>query len=83
MITQIAQAANVAERSIYRDFGNWSMLVLHVEVDQQTIDAFAQNPDGRDVVVAVRETLDLIDQMMTPGATADAVRKLDLVEQHP
>lgn len=81
-ITQIAEAADVGERSIYRYFGNKSMLVLHDEIDQQTIDVFTEHIDRHTLVVAVRATLASIDEMLTPDVSADALRKLNIIDQH-
>ena len=82
-IAQIAQAADVGERSIYRYFGNKSMLVLHDEVDQQTIDTFTEHIDRHSLVVAVRATLDSIAHVLARDVSALALRKLNLVHQHP
>jgi AcrR family transcriptional regulator len=81
-VSEIAEQADVGERSIYRYFGTKPMIVLHDEIDQQTLDVFAHHVASLPVIEAVARTIDDVAPLFTDGAMDDARRRLDLVHQH-
>lgn len=81
-IADIARAADVGERSIYRYFGTKAMVVFYDEVDQHAIDTFAGHIRHHDLLAAVRDMLDDLEPMLTDEVTSDAVRRLRLVHHH-
>jgi AcrR family transcriptional regulator len=78
-VAEIASAADVGERSIYRYFGTKPMLVLHDEIDRHAIDTFAEAIRDHTLLDAVRATLTSIERLLTPDAAQDAVLRLELL----
>jgi AcrR family transcriptional regulator len=81
-IADIARAADVGERSIYRYFGSKPMLVFYDEIDQQAIDVFADRIRHQELLAAVAATLDDLEPMLTDEVMSDSLRRLRLVQQH-
>ena len=82
-VTQIAEAAEVGERSIYRYFGTMPMLLLYDEADVASIALFSERLESRPLLAAVTETLDDIGPLLHPDSTDEARRRLSHVDRHP
>lgn len=82
-VAQIAAAADVGERSVYRYFGTKPMLVFMDEIDHLAVDTFARHLGERDVVGAVRAMLDDIEPMLAAVALDESVRRLRLIHATP
>lgn len=81
-ISQIANAADIGERSIYRYFGTKPMLVLHDELDLVFIDVFADQVQRFTLIEAAHAAIDASDQLLEQGST-EALRRLALIHQYP
>lgn len=81
-IADIARAADVGERSIYRYFGTKAALVFYDDIDRHAIDVFADHIRHHEPLAAVRDMLDDLEPMFTDEVLSDSLRRLRLVHQH-
>lgn len=79
-MTEIAQAAEVGERSVYRYFGSKQGVVLYDEMDEVAIAAFGELVRSRPVLDAIRLALREADTAVDDAAMRLAVRKLQIID---
>ncbi|MCF3938718.1 TetR family transcriptional regulator [Gordonia sp. Z-3] len=79
-MTEIAQAAEVGERSVYRYFGSKQGVVLYDEMDEVAIAAFGELVRSRPVLDAIRLALREADVAVDDAAMHLAVRKLRIID---
>ncbi|MFI8773314.1 TetR/AcrR family transcriptional regulator [Gordonia sp. NPDC062954] len=79
-MTEIAQAAEVGERSVYRYFGSKQGVVLYDEMDEVAIAAFGELVRSRPVLHAIRLALREADVAVDDAAMHLAVRKLRIID---
>lgn len=85
-VAQVAAAADVAERTVYRHFGTKEGLVVHDEADDAFIGDVVRRARRVGALAAVAEALDALpgDAWSGPGApVADWLRKLRLLRGTP
>lgn len=80
-VAQIAEAAEVGERSVYRYFGTKQMLVLYDEIDERSLELLAEGMSRLPLLEAVRQALRSAEPLFTPEAIADALRKLRHIDR--
>ncbi len=81
-IADIAAAAEVGERSVYRYFGTKQDVLLYDEIDELVIAGLAANLRRAPVLEAVRLSIDDTAAMFTPEVMGDALRKLRLLDSN-
>lgn len=82
-IAQIADAAEVGERSVYRYFGSKPMLILYDEADVASLDALAERLRTLPLLDAVSQSLDDIAGLLSADRTDHARRRLRHVDLQP
>lgn len=79
-ITEIAEAAEVGERSVYRYFENKQGVVLYDEMDEVAIVAFAELVRSMPVLEAIRLALSAAADAVDDAAMHDGLRKLRIID---
>ncbi|MXP20333.1 TetR family transcriptional regulator [Gordonia sp. HNM0687] len=79
-ITEIAQAAEVGERSVYRYFGSKQGVVLYDEMDEVAIAAFTHLVRSMPALDAIRRALRAAADAVDDGAMHDGIRKLRIID---
>jgi len=82
-MAQIADAAGVGERSLYRYFGTKPMLLLHDEADVASLELLRERVGEQPLVDAVRAILEEITPLLSPESTDAARQRLRHVDRHP
>lgn len=81
-IAQVAAAADVSERSIYRYFGAKPMLILYDVTDTASLPMFREHLKNRSLLDALAHTLDDIAPLLDDAALHEARRRLAHIDRH-
>lgn len=81
-VAQVADAAQVGERSVYRYFGSKPMLLLYDEADTASLEILGERLRTRPLLDAVLDVLTEIAPLFSPETIDHARRRLRHIDQH-